>query len=327
MFDMRRREFITLLGGAAAAWPLAATAQPTGKILVIIGILAIEAWPPIDTFRRTLNELGYVESRNVRLEYRYAAGRNDRFPALAEELVALRADAILTWGTDAALAAKRATTTIPIVMGAIGDPIGAGIVSNLARPEANITGFSSLAAELEAKRLELLQGMVPGLSRVAILTNPTNRYMPQALESVQRGAETLHVSRALYEAHDRATLDAALDQLTKNRVDALMVLADTFLVSQRGRIAQFAIENNLPSVYTYREHVEAGGLIAYTPNYHDLFRRAAIYVDKILKGAKPGDLPVEQPAKFDLVINLKTAKALGLTVPLIMQMTADEVIE
>jgi putative ABC transport system substrate-binding protein len=325
--SMKRREFITLVGGAAAAgWPLAVTAQPVEKILVI-GILAIEAWPPIATFRRTLNELGHVESKNVGFEYRYAAGRNDRFPALAEELVALRADAILTWGTEAALAAKRATTTIPIVMGAIGDPIGAGIVSNLARPEANITGFSSLAAELEAKRLELLQGMVPGLSRVAILTNPTNRYMPQALEIVRRGAETLHVSRALYEAHDRTTLAAALDQLTKNGADALMVLADPFLVSQRARIAQFAIENKLPSVYTYREHVEAGGLIAYTPNYHDLFRRAAIYVDKILKGVKPSDLPVEQPTKFDLVINLKTAKALGLTVPMIMQMTADEVIE
>jgi putative ABC transport system substrate-binding protein len=169
--------------------------------------------------------------------------------------------------------------------------------------------------------------MVPGLSRVAILTNPTNRYMPQALEIVRRGAETLHVSRALYEAHDRTTLAAALDQLTKNGADTLKVLAHPFLVSQRARIAQFAIENKLPSVYTYREHVEAGGLIAYTPNYHDLFRRAAIYVDKILKGVKPGDLPVEQPTKFDLVINLKTAKALGLTVPMIMQMTADEVIE
>jgi putative tryptophan/tyrosine transport system substrate-binding protein len=327
---MRRRAFITLIGSAAvtsAAWPLAARAQqPVGKT-VSIGILAIEAWPPIDTFRQALNDLGYVEGKNVRFEHRYARGRNERFPELASDLVGLKVDVILTWGTEAALAAKQATATIPIVMGAIGDPIGSGIVTNLARPSGNVTGFSSLAAELEAKRLELLKEAVPGLSRVAILFDPTNRYTALALESARQGAQMLRASLTPYEARDTTTLEAALAKLTNDRPDALMVLADTFLVSQRGRIAQFALENRLPSVYTYREHVEAGGLLAYTPNYHDLFRRAATYVDRILKGARPGDLPIEQPTKFDLVINLKTAKALGLTVPLTLQAAADEVIE
>ena len=324
---MRRREFFGVLGYAAVAWPRAARAQQqTGKI-VSIGILAIEAWPPINTFRQTLNDLGYAEGKNARLEYRYAKGRNERFPALANDLIGLNVDVILTWGTDAALAAKQATTTIPIVMGAIGDPIGSGIVTNLARPAANVTGFSSLAAELEAKRLELLKEAVPGLSRVAILFNPTNRYMPLALQSARRGAETLHVSLTVYEVHDTTTLDATFVRLTTDRPDAFMVLADPFLVSQRSRIAQFAIENKLPSAYTYREHIEAGGLIAYTPNYHDLFRRAATCVDKILKGTRPGELPIEQPTKFDLVINLKTATALGLTVPETLLARADEVIE
>jgi len=321
-----RREFITLLAGAAVAWPLAARAQEAGKI-ISIGILAIEDLPPIDTFRQTLNDLGYVEGKNVRFEHRYAKGRNERFPELANDLVGLKVDVILTWGIEAALAAKQATTTIPIVMGAAGDPVGSGIVTSLARPAANVTGFSSLSVELEAKRLELLKEMVPGLSQVAVLFTPMNRYMPLALESARRGAEMLHASLTLYEVRDTATLDATFVKLTQDRPDAFIVLGDTFLVSQRDRIAQFAIENKLPSVYTFREHVEAGGLIAYSPNYHDLFRRAAGYVDKILKGTKPGELPIEQPTKFDLVINLKTAKAISLTVPLTLQAAANEVIE
>jgi putative ABC transport system substrate-binding protein len=202
--------------------------------------------------------------------------------------VGLNVDIILTWGTDAVLAAKHATTTIPIVMGAIGDPLGSGIVSNLARPGANVTGFSSLAAELEAKRLELLKEAVPRLSRVAILSNSTNRYIPLALESARQGAQMLRVSLTVYQVHDSTTLDSAFQTLTKDRPEAFMVLADPFLVSQRSRIAQFAIQNRLPSAYTYREHVAVGGLIAYTPNYHDLFQRAATYVDKILKRHKAG---------------------------------------
>src|SRR5215472_3433259 len=200
-FDhLRRREFITLLGGAAA-WPLAARAQQTAGKVVSIGILVNEAWPPIDTFRQTLNELGYVEGKNLRFEHRYAEG-----------------------GTEATLAAKQATTTVPIVMGAVGDPIGSGVVTNLARPAANITGFSSLAAELEAKRLELLKETIPGLSRVAIFFNPTNRYMPLALESTRRGAEILHAALTLYGVSDNTALDATFVKLTKDPPDAFMVL-------------------------------------------------------------------------------------------------------
>jgi putative ABC transport system substrate-binding protein len=320
-----RREFIGLVGGAVA-WPLTASAQQQGKI-VTIGILAIEPWPPIETFRRALHDLGYIEGKNIRFEYRYAKGRSERFPELANELVGLNVDAILTWSTDAVLAAKQATTTIPIVMGAVGDPLGIGIVTNLARPGGNVTGLSSRAAELEGKRLQLLKDVVPGLSRVAILFNPTNHYMPLALQSAQRGAQTLDATLAIYEVYDTASLDAAFVTLTKDRPDGLLVPGDPFLVSQRSRIAQFAIENKLPSVYTFREYIEAGGLIVYTPNFDDLFRRAATYVDKILKGAKPGELPIEQPSTFQLFINLKTARALGLTVPRKLLAVADGVIE
>ena len=323
---MKRREFIGLVGGAAT-WPFTASAQRAGGKIVTIGILASEPWPPIETFRRALDDLGYGEGKNVRFEYRYTKGHNERLPELADELVGLNVHVIVTWGTDAVLAAKQATTTIPIVMGAIGDPLGIGIVTNLAHPGGNITGFSSRAAELEAKRLQLLKEVVPGLSRVAILFNPTNHYMPLALKSAQRGAQTLDVTLAIYEVYDTASLDAAFVTLTKDRPDGLLVPGDPFLVSQRSRIAQFAIENKLPSVYSLREYIEAGGLIAYTPNFDDLFRRAASYVDKILKGAKPGELPIEQPTKFHLLINLKTARALGLTVPPRLLVLGDELIE
>jgi putative ABC transport system substrate-binding protein len=322
---VKRREFIGLVGGVAA-WPLTASAQQQGKI-VTIGVLAIEPWSPIDTFRRALHDLGYIEGRNVRFEYRYAKGDNERLPELANDLVSLNVDVILTWGTNAVLAAKQATATIPIVMGAISDPVGSGIVTNLAHPGGNITGCSSRAVELEAKRLQLLKELVPGLSRVAILVNPTNHYMPLALQSARKGSQMLHVSLAIYEVHDTTTLDAAFVALTKDRPDGLMLPADTFLVSQRNRIAQFAIDNKLPSVYSFREYIEAGGLVAYTPNYHDLFRRAAKCVDKILRGTKPGEIPIEHSTRFQLLINLKTARAIGLTVPPRLLARADELIE
>ena len=322
---MKRREFIGLIGGSVA-WPLNASAQQQGKIATI-GVLAIEPWSPIDTFRQALYDLGYIEGKNVRFEYRYAKGNNERLPELAKDLVSLNVDVILTWGTDAVLAAKQTTTTIPIVMGVIGDPLGIGIVTSLAHPGGNITGCSLDSAELEAKRLQLLKELIPGLSRVAILFNPTNHYMPLALESARKGAQVLDLSLAVYEVHDTTTLNAAFAALTKDRPDAFLVPADTFLASERSRIAQFALENKLPSVYTFREYIEAGGLLAYTPNYKDLFRRAASYVDKILKGAQPGELPIQQPRGFHLFINLKTARALGLTVPRRLIAGADEVIE
>jgi ABC-type uncharacterized transport system substrate-binding protein len=323
---MKRREFIGLVCGAAA-WPLSASAQPRGGKIVTVGILASEPWPPIDTFRQALDDLGYIEGKNVRFEYRYTKGHNKRLPELANDLVALNVDLILTWGTDAVLAAKQATPTIPIVMGTIGDPLRSGIVTDLARPGANVTGCSSRAAELEAKRLQLLKDVVPGLSRIAVLSNPTNHYMPLALQSAREGAQALHVTLAVYEVYDSATLDAVFVTLTKDRPDGVMVPADPFLVSQRNRIAQFMIENRLPSAYSFRAYIEAGGLMAYTPNFHDLFRRAANYVDKILKGAKPGELPIEQPTKFDLVLNLKTARTLGVTFPPALLIRAQEVIE
>jgi putative tryptophan/tyrosine transport system substrate-binding protein len=323
---VKRREFIGLLGGAAA-WPLTASAPRAQGKLVTIGILAIEPWPSIDAFRHALEARGYIEGKNVRFVYRYAKGHNERLPELANELVGLNVDVIFTWRTDAVLAAKQATATIPIVMGVIGDPIGSGIVTNLARPGGNITGCSLRVAELEGKRLQLLKEVVPGLSRVAILLNPTNHYMPLVRESAREGAQGLHLSLAFYEVYDTITLDAAFVTLTKDRPDAFLVPADTFLVSQRSRIAQFAIENKLPSIYTFREYIEAGGLIAYAPNYPDLFRRAASYVDKILKGAKPGELPIERPNTFQLFVNLKTARALGLTVPRKLLAITDEIIE
>src|SRR5262245_52519996 len=233
---MKRREFIRLVGGAVA-WPLTASAQQQGRI-VTIGVLAIEPWSPIDTFRQALDDLGYIEGKNVRFEYRYAKGNNERLPELANDLVGLNVDVILTWGTDAVLAAKQATTTIPIVMGGIGDPLGVSIVTNLAHPGGNVTGCSLDAAELEAKRLQQLKELVPGLSRVGILFNPTNHYMPLALQSAQRGAQTLDVTLAIYEVYDTASLDAAFVTLTKDRPDGLLVPGDPFLVSQRSRDRQ-----------------------------------------------------------------------------------------
>jgi len=289
----RRRFLLTSLAGALAA-PLAAEAQQAAKVATI-GILAIEAFSPIDSFRQTLRELGYVEDRSIRYEYRYAEGRNQRFRELAEDLVALKVNVILTWGTEAALEAKRATKTIPIVMGAMGDPVGQGVVASLAHPGGNVTGITSLATELERKRLEILKEIVPNLSLVAVLSNPTNRYMATALHHTRLAAEALKIVLNVHEAHDAASLDDELDRVSRERSRALLVLADTFLEQQRRRIAQFALKARLPSAYTYREHVEVGGLVSYAPSYHDLFRRAAVYVDKILKGAKPGDLPSSSP--------------------------------
>jgi putative tryptophan/tyrosine transport system substrate-binding protein len=300
--------------------------QPATKAATI-GILAIEAFPPIDSFRQVLRELGYVEGRDIRYEYRYAEGRNQRFRELAEDLVALQVNVILTWGTEAALEAKRATKTIPIVMGAMGDPVGQGVVSSLAHPGGNVTGLTSLATDLERKRLEILKEIVPNLSLVAVLSNPTNRYMTTALHHTRLAAETLKIVLNVHETYDAASLDNELGRVSRERSRALLVLADTFLEQQRRRIAQFAVKAGLPSAYTYREHVEVGGLVSYAPSYHELFRRAAVYVDKILKGAKPGDLPIEQPTKFELVINGKTAKALGLTMPPSLLARADEIIQ
>jgi ABC-type uncharacterized transport system substrate-binding protein len=273
-----------------------------------------------------MRALGYIENRGLHFEYRFAEGRAERYPALAAELVRLPADAIVTWGTPASLAAKQTTGTIPIVM-ISGDPIAVGLVPGLAHPGANITGLSTLAADLEGKRVELLKELLASLARVAVLSNPMNPFCIVAVEVARAAATALHLDLWVVEAAEEPDLDRAFLTLSRQRPDAVLTIADPFLTSQRRRIAAFMIENRFPSMYTYREDVLAGGLISYATNYYDIFRRAAILTDKILKGAKPADLPVQQPTKFELVINLKTAKALGLTVPPTLLARADEVIE
>jgi putative ABC transport system substrate-binding protein len=321
---VKRRVFITLLGGAAA-WPGAIVAQAP-DLLRKIGVLANEPWPPLEGLRHGLRDLGYVEGRSHRFEYRFAQGRAERFPALASELVNLPVDVIVAWGTPASLAAHKATATIPIVISA-GDPVGVGIVSSLARPGGNVTGMSVQMAEQEGKRLELLKKLLPSFSRVAVLSNPSNPYCAIAVGEARLGATALGLQFDLVEASDSRGLDDAFVMLNRIRPDALLVVADPFLAGEGARIADQMIKNRLPSMYSYHESVVVGGLITYATNYYDVFRREGLFIDKIFKGAKPGDLPVQQPTKFDLVINLKTAKALGLEIPPTLLALADEVIE
>ena len=323
---MRRREVIALIGVAVATWPLMPRAQPVPGKLVRIGVLANAWWPPIKSLREGLRELGYVEGQNLKFEYRWAEGQNEQHPALAAELVAIPVDVIVTWGTPAALAAKRATSTIPIVMGAIGDPVRVGAVSNLARPGGNITGLSGLTFEMEEKRLELLRELVPGLKRVAVFTT-TNPALPLTLQYMQRAADAFGITLLPLEVRQPKDFDEAFRVIRESRPDAAMALADPFLGGHQKRIADFMAEIGLPAMYAFRHGVEAGGLISYATNYHDLFRRAAGYIDRILKGTPPGDLPIELPAKFELVLNATTAKALGLTIPPTLLARADEVIE
>src|SRR5499433_1311241 len=320
-----RREFIKLVGGAVVAGPGAALAQTPGRLWKI-GVLANESWPPLEGLRDGLRDLGYVEGKTHLFVYRFAQGNAERFPALASELVNLPVDVIVSWGTPASLPAHKATDTIPIVMSA-GDPIGAGIVAGLARPGRNVTGMSVQMAEQEGKRLELLKKLLPSLSRVAVLSNPSNPYCAIAVGEARRGATALNLQFDLLEASDARSLDAAFLTLSRIRPDAALVVADPFLAGERVRIADQMIKNKFPSIYSYHEHVRAGGLMTYTTNYYDVFRRQGLFIDKIFKGAKPGDLPVQQPTKFELMLNLKTAKALGLEISPAMLALADEVIE
>src|SRR5215471_13365778 len=318
-----RREFIKLVGGAVVAGPGAALAQTPGRLWKI-GVLANESWPPLEGLRDGLRDLGYVEGKTHLFVYRFAQGNAERFPALASELVSLPVDVIVSWGTPASLAAHKATDIIPIVMSA-GDPIGAGIVAGLAHPGGNITGMSVQMAEQEGKRLELLKKLLPSFSRVAVLSNPSNPYCAIAVAEARRGATALNLQFDLME--DARSLDAAFLTLSRTRPDAVLVVADPFLAGERVRIADEMIKNKLPSVYSYHEHVRAGGLMTYTTNYYDVFRRQGSFIDRIFKGAKPGDLPVQQPTKFELMLNLKTAKTLGLAFPPSLLALADEVIE
>jgi len=327
-----RRAFIRTLTGGLLASPLAAEAQQAGKI-ARIGYLgtSLAANPHLhEALRQGLRDFGYVEGRNVVIEYRSAEGKAERLPALAAELVALKVDVIVAGNTRAALAAKQATRALPIVFAAAADPVASGLVTSLARPGGNVTGLSFLAPELVGKCLEQLKQVVPGVSRVAVLWHPGilgERTEQDMLKEVEVAARALGVRVQFIEARGPADFDRAFSDMTRARAGALTVLTSAMFVSERRRLVDLAARNRLPTVFPWREGVDAGGLMSYGPDLADLFRRAATYVDKILKGAKPADLPVEQPTKFELVINLKTAKALGLTIPQSVLGRADEVIQ
>jgi putative ABC transport system substrate-binding protein len=329
-----RREFIGTLAGGLLALPLAAEAQQAAKV-PRIGYVStnLAANPHLsEAFRQGLRDLGYVEGRNVVIEYRSAEGKLERLPALAAELVALKVDVIVAASTLAALAAKQATRTLPIVFAGAGDPAQSGLVTSLARPGGNVTGLSLLAPELVGKRLELLKQAVPGVTRVAVLWQPGggglgDRTEKDMLKGAEVAARALGMRLQFVEARGPADIDRAFSEMTRARAGALTVLGSTMFFSEQRRLVDLAAKNRLPAVYGLREYVDAGGLMSYGPNVADLYRRAATYVDKILKGAKPADLPVEQPTKFELVINLKTAKALGLTIPPSLLGRADEVIQ
>jgi putative ABC transport system substrate-binding protein len=327
-FDkLRRRKFITLLGGAAVAWPLAARAQQARvwRVAVLFPLSVSDVISAINfaAFQTKLRELGYIDGQNLVLDVRRAEGDFSRLPALAAELVALRPDVILAVATPAVSAARRATSSIPIVMGPTADPIGSGFIKSLARPGGNITGVSVMSADLSGKSLEFLAALLPDARRIAVLrsANPVHTVL---LEEVRTAAQGLGLAIVPVIASTAADLDAAFATMAKERYDGLVVLADARLSA---RIPELAAAARLPAIYQFREFANLGGLLGYGPNLAELFRRAAVYVDKILKGADPADLPVEQPTRFELVVNLNTAKALGLEVPPTLLARADEVIE
>jgi putative tryptophan/tyrosine transport system substrate-binding protein len=327
---MRRRNFIAGLASTTAAWPFAARAQQTGKMRVI-GFLSpgseTSSVSVISHFFDDLAELGWIEGKNVVVERRYAENRVERLPELAAELVRLNVDVIVAGGTLGPLAAKRATSTIPIVMTTAGDPLATGLVATLARPGGNVTGMSLMAPDLGGKRLELLKELLPRLARVAVLWDAANPSAATVFKETQRAGRTLGIEVQSLEVRGPDDLDGAFEAARKQRPDAMITAEDPLTFSYRKRIADFATRQQLPSLSELREFAAAGGLISYGANRTDLSRRAAGYVDKILKGANPADLPVQQPTKFDLVINLTTAKALGLEIPPTLLARADEVIE
>ena len=323
---MKRREFITLVGGAAAAWPLAARAQQSGKIWRI-GLIAHEQLKHYDVLFEQLRQLGYVEGHNIIVERRYAQGRAERFEEFAAEMVRLNADLIIVNTTPAAIAVKKATATIPIVIPTAIDPVGAGLISSLAHPGGNITGSTILSAELSGKRLELLKEVIPGLSRMAVLWNGANPANALAWRQTQDAAHALGVTLQPHAVQGPKDFEVAFALMAEERSDALFVLEDALVIQYLRQIIDFAIEKRLPSVFGHRDRVEAGGLMSYGPRFSELMRRAASQVDKILRGARPADLPVEQPTVFEFVINLKTANAIALMVPPTLLTRADEVIE
>jgi putative ABC transport system substrate-binding protein len=327
---MRRRQFITLLGGAAAAWPIAARAQQGTRRRTIgflgSNTLSVES-PRVAAFVQRLHEVGWIEGRNIAIEYRWAEGRAERFAGIAAEFVRLEVDVIVTSGTAPVLAAKQATTIIPIIFASVGDPVGAGLVASLARPGGNVTGLSNQSSDLASKQLELLRDAVPGLRRLGIIANADNPATLLTLREVEAAARMLGLDVATPEIRRAEDIAPAFEALEGQAPQALYVLFDPLVGTNLIRINTLAVGARLPTMHGMRDYVEAGGLMSYGTNYPDLWRRAGDYVDKILRGARPADLPVEQPTKFDLVVNLTTAKALRLKLPESLLARADEVIE
>ncbi len=323
---MRRREFITLIGGAAAAWPLAAHAQAP-----VIGFLGGQSPDPsagrVAGFRQGLSEQRYVEGRNVAIEYRWADGHYDRLPALADDLVRRRVVVIAAPSQDAALAAKAASTTIPIVFNIGGDPVTSGLVASMNRPGGNVTGVSMFTSELAAKRLGLLREMVPRVTAVGVLINPSNANAGSESREVRDAAPLLGLQLHVRDASGDSDIDAAFEELVHAGAGAVMVAADPFLASRRDQLVALAARHGLPAMYEWPESVEGGGLMSYGTSIVDAFRQVGVYVGKILSGEKPGDLPVMRPVTFVLAINLKTAKSLGIEVPATLLARADQVIE
>jgi putative tryptophan/tyrosine transport system substrate-binding protein len=325
---MRRREFMTLVGGAAVAWPLAGRAQQAAKLPTIgfLGTPAASAWAPwTAAFVQRLRELGWIEGRTVAIQYRWAEGRAERWAEFAAEFVGLKVDVIVSGG-NAAVAAKRASTVVPIVFTMVDDPVGMGLVASLARPGGNVTGLAMQSTDVVGKRLALLREAVPDLRRLAIMANVEYPFAALEMAQAQTAVRTLGLDAAIFEIRRAEDIAPAFEAL-KDRADALYVVGDALVMTHRIRINTLALTARVPTMHVVRELVEVGGLMSYRANFSDLFRRAADYVDKILRGVKPGDIPVEQPTKFDLVINLTTARALGLTVPPTLLARADEVIE
>ena len=326
---LRRREVIIGLGGTAAAWPIGSTAQQPTKKMRSLGLLL--PGPPEASMgkatRDRLRELGYTDGRDILLQARWAGGKVERLDELAVELAGLQLDAIIAYTTPAAIAARRATTTIPIIFVYVGDPVGTGVVLSLAHPGGNATGISMLATELSAKRLEILLELAPKASRVAMLWNDTNTGMVLRAREAQDAAAKLSVTIQSVGVHDLISFDSAFAIIASEPIDALLTLVDPFTSQHRKRIVDFAADRHLPAIYEAREFVETGGLISYGPNPPAMEHRAAEYVDKIFKGTKPADLPVEQPTKFEMLINLKTATALSLSIPQSIMLRADQVIE
>jgi putative ABC transport system substrate-binding protein len=329
---MRRREFIALVGGgAAAAWPLAARAQQAASTVRQVRVGLIAPAPPtpamLNAFRDGMRERGYIEGQNLSVAVRWPQGSFDQDPSVVTELVNSNVDVIVAWASPAVIAVRRATSTMPIVMVSVGDPVGSGFIASLARPGGNITGLSNITVDLSAKLMELFVELVPGMKRVGVVGNPNNPGMTVMLRKTEDAVHKLNIQVEVVDAQTSDEFERAFAQLRAKSVDGVVLLADPTVIEHSRRIAELAQSARLPTAFQRRENVDAGGLFSYGPDINNQFRQAAFYVDRILKGEKPAELPVQEPTKVELVINLKTAKALGLTVPRIMQMTADEVIE